>query len=121
KVVCAADRPLIEPGQPDPSGKACAVLPVTDVRLGEVPMQTTRGPATVPAWLFTVPGLPAPIARVAVSPEAITESPPPLSTMSPRLGKVMLGPMVVDHVDGSTVAISFDIACPRFIAAAASS
>jgi hypothetical protein len=119
KVVCAADRPLLEPGQPDPSGKACFALPVTEVRLGEVPMQTTRGPATVPAWLFTVPGLPAPIARVAVSPEAITESPPPLSTMSPRLGTVMLSPMIVDHVDGTTVHFWFDIACHRVVGAVA--
>jgi hypothetical protein len=119
KVVCAADRPLVEPGQPDQSGKACFALPVTDVRLGEMPMQTTRGPATAPAWLFTVPGLPTPIARVAVSPEAITQPQPPLSAMSPRLGAVMQVPMVVDHVDGATVYYWFDLACHRVVGALA--
>jgi len=118
RVVCAADRPLLEPGQPDPSGMACFALPVTDVRLGEVPMQTTRGAATVPAWLFTVPGLPTPIARVAVASEAITE-PPPLPAMSPRLRTVMVSPMMIDHVDGATVHFWFALDCHRVVRAVA--
>lgn len=120
KGACPADRPLLEPGQPDPSGNACYALPVTDVRLGEVPVQTTRGPATVPGWLFTVPGLPAPVARVAVSPEGITERPEPaLALMSSRLETVVHGPMVVDHVDGATVHFWFDKACDQVVGAVA--
>ncbi|GIG71119.1 hypothetical protein [Phytomonospora endophytica] len=53
----------------------CSTLRVTDAELGSVPLQTSRGAADVPAWLFTVEGLSEPIARVAVSPEDIDEVP----------------------------------------------
>lgn len=53
----------------------CSTLRVTGVELGTVPLQTSRGSATVPAWLFTVDGLSGPIARVAVSPDDIDEVP----------------------------------------------
>ena len=74
------------PAEPDPSGSGgpddstshkvpCSTLRVTGTELGTVPLQTSRGTATVPAWLFTVEGLDDPIARVAVSPEDIDEVP----------------------------------------------
>ncbi len=58
-----------------PSG--CVRLRITDVELGAVTVLTSRGTAHVPAWLFTVSGLGAPIARVAVAPSAITLPPTP--------------------------------------------
>ena len=51
---------------------ACIPLTVTAVKLGTVPLRTSRGQADVPAWLFTVEEMTAPVARVAVAPEAVT-------------------------------------------------
>ncbi|WP_328788595.1 MULTISPECIES: hypothetical protein [unclassified Streptomyces] len=43
-------------------------LPVTGVRFGDTAVRTGRGPARVPAWLFTVEGYDTPLARIAVDP-----------------------------------------------------
>ncbi|MDC2954682.1 hypothetical protein PO587_09430 [Streptomyces gilvifuscus] len=43
-------------------------LTVTHARLGETTLLTSRGPATVPAWLFTVEGYDTPLKRVALAP-----------------------------------------------------
>ncbi|MER8007561.1 hypothetical protein [Streptomyces sp. NPDC094149] len=43
-------------------------LTVTDARLGETTLLTSRGPATVPAWLFTIEGYDTPLKRVALDP-----------------------------------------------------
>ena len=53
----------------------CSSLTVTAARLGDVSLQTSRGTATVPAWIFTVPELKAEVARVAVAPSAISPLP----------------------------------------------
>ncbi|MEU7385011.1 MULTISPECIES: hypothetical protein [unclassified Streptomyces] len=58
-------------------------LTVTGAKLGEMTLSTSRGPATVPAWLFTLDGYGTPLKRVAVRPlkppappvEPITEGP----------------------------------------------
>ncbi|MGV9894669.1 hypothetical protein [Streptomyces tendae] len=50
-------------------------LKVTGVTLGEMAHLTNRGPATVPAWLFTLDGYESPVKRVAVSPSALPEAP----------------------------------------------
>ncbi|GAB7040173.1 MULTISPECIES: hypothetical protein [Catenuloplanes] len=68
-------------GQPGPDSPvsaddaACTRLPVTGATLGTVPLRTSRGDATVPAWLFAVRGVPSPIARVAVASTAPVPSP----------------------------------------------
>ncbi|MEU5346946.1 hypothetical protein AB0H18_40070 [Streptomyces sp. NPDC020766] len=41
-------------------------LTVTGARLGEMTIRTSRGPATVPAWHFTIKGYDTPLKRVAV-------------------------------------------------------
>ncbi len=38
-------------------------------------MRTSRGPARVPAWLFTVEGYDAPLARIAVGPQELPTPP----------------------------------------------
>lgn len=43
-------------------------LTVTDARFGETTLLTSRGPATVPAWLFTIEGYDTPLKRVALDP-----------------------------------------------------
>ena len=43
-------------------------LTVTGARLGQTTLLTSRGPATVPAWLFTIEGYDTPLKRVALAP-----------------------------------------------------
>ncbi|MFM9447668.1 hypothetical protein [Streptomyces acidiscabies] len=52
-------------------------LTVTSVKLGETTLPTSRGPATVPAWLFTVDGYNTPVSRAAVLPSKLPERPLP--------------------------------------------
>ncbi|MFF8936007.1 hypothetical protein ACF08O_15010 [Streptomyces paradoxus] len=50
-------------------------LTVTGARRGEMTVATSRGPATVPAWLFTLEGYDSPLARAAVSPSRLPTPP----------------------------------------------
>ncbi|MFF4255092.1 hypothetical protein ACFY1L_28180 [Streptomyces sp. NPDC001663] len=50
-------------------------LTVTDAKLGETTLATSRGPATVPAWLFTLEGYDTPLKRVALSPSRPPKAP----------------------------------------------
>jgi hypothetical protein len=43
-------------------------LTVTGAKLGEMTLATSRGPATVPAWLFTLDGYDTPLKQAAVDP-----------------------------------------------------
>jgi hypothetical protein len=63
-----AYRALDRNGGPGPR------LTVTGVRPGRMTLATGRGPATVPAWLFTLKGYDTPLRRIAVRP---TEPPAP--------------------------------------------
>lgn len=81
------------PDDPVSSPVSCTVLPVIGVELGTVTLRTSRGPADVPAWLFRVAGLDAPVARVAVAPQAVT-------------GVPLLDPVDVRHVDGLAEAVN---------------
>lgn len=50
-------------------------LTVTGARLGETTIATSRGPATVPAWLFTLEGYDEPLRRAALRPSELPPSP----------------------------------------------
>lgn len=50
-------------------------LTVTAVKLGEAALLTSRGPATVPAWLFTLEGYDTPLKRVALEPSELPKPP----------------------------------------------
>ncbi|MFC8343207.1 hypothetical protein [Streptomyces sp. NPDC057280] len=50
-------------------------LTVTSVKLGRTTLVTSRGPATVPAWLFTLDGYDTPLKRVALEPSVLPGSP----------------------------------------------
>ncbi|WP_329342205.1 hypothetical protein OG866_39190 [Streptomyces sp. NBC_00663] len=50
-------------------------LTVTAVKLGTTILVTSRGPATVPAWLFTLDGYDTPLKRVALEPSVLPGSP----------------------------------------------
>lgn len=60
---------------------ACIPLTVTGVTFDTVTVRTSRGTAEVPAWLFAIDELAAPVARLAVAPAVIApvpdSSPPP--------------------------------------------
>lgn len=61
------------PAAPTPPSGATADCPrarITSVTLGTRHLMTGRGEADLPMWLFTVPGVPHPIERIAVDPSA---------------------------------------------------
>ncbi|MEU8779545.1 hypothetical protein [Streptomyces sp. NPDC048606] len=61
-----------------------SALTVTAVRFATTPARTGRGPAEVPAWLFTVEGYDTPLPRFAVRPEALPK--PPIEPLAPFEG-----------------------------------
>ncbi|MFF4352773.1 hypothetical protein [Streptomyces sp. NPDC001530] len=65
----AAYETLARGANPGPS------LTVTGARLSTMTLLTSRGPATVPAWHFTVKGYDTPLKRVAVVPSKAPRSP----------------------------------------------
>lgn len=80
----------------------CAELTVTGVTLGETRLRTSRGEATVPAWLFTLAGTTEPVARVAVAPSAVHEIPTPSLPDSPHVPGLVTA-QHLDSVDGATL------------------
>lgn len=63
--------PCPSTGQPP----TCQWLTITAARRSTVKISTTRGPAVVPAWSYTIAGLAQPLWSVAVAPSAITSLP----------------------------------------------
>jgi hypothetical protein len=55
----------------------CVTLEVTGARLTTTPIQTTRGPATAPAWEYSLKGTAVRVTRVAVAGSAIVTVTPP--------------------------------------------
>ncbi|KGN30236.1 hypothetical protein N802_09575 [Knoellia sinensis KCTC 19936] len=92
---CSAD------GQPP----GCPWLTITQARLSTVQIETSRGPAEVPAWSFTVDGLPQPLLRVAVAPSATTSLPVEPSSFAGPGGVVSRKQLASSH--GNSIA--FDI------------
>jgi hypothetical protein len=89
-------------GQPP----TCQWLTITSARLSTHRIGTSRGSATVPAWYFTVQGLPQPLVRVAVAPSATTSLPVvDLPVMNRRSGIVS----AVWLVSTGAASIAFDI------------
>lgn len=76
---------LRDSGTGDCSG--CAPLKLTGARLTTMTVPTTRGPATAPAWEYTLDGTTVRLARVAVDPSAIVRvTPPPWDADHPHEG-----------------------------------
>ncbi|GAA2523635.1 hypothetical protein GCM10010201_22510 [Pilimelia columellifera subsp. columellifera] len=80
-----------QPSAANPTKPCAAALTVAAVRLGTVPLATSRGLADVPAWLFTIKELGGDVARVAVAPTAITAV-PPLPTDEPDAADPAVAP-----------------------------
>ncbi|MEH0980848.1 hypothetical protein [Micromonospora sp. CPCC 205556] len=105
-------RPTVEPG-PDgsvssPVTSACIPLTVTAVKLGSAEVRTSRGVAAVPAWLFTVAELTAPVARVAVAPQSVTPLPEPTAPARPGPDGVV-GAQHVQTVDGAKLTYALGV------------
>ncbi|NUP41240.1 MAG: hypothetical protein HOY76_30510 [Streptomyces sp.] len=79
-------------------------LTVTAVKLGKATLVTSRGPATVPAWLFTLDGYDTPLKRVALEPSVLPGSPiEPLENATDEL--LELQQLVEVGRDGRTVTV----------------
>jgi hypothetical protein len=89
-------------GQPP----TCQWVTLTHATLSTVAIDTSRGSAQVPAWSFTVAGLPQPLLRVAVAPSATTS--PPVVEL-PSLGEAdgIVSAVRLESRHGSSIA--FDI------------
>ncbi|MFJ8018210.1 hypothetical protein [Streptomyces sp. NPDC096339] len=88
-------------GPPPESGHA---LPVTAVRFGETAVRTSRGPARVPAWLFTIEGYDTPLARIAIRPQELPKPPiEPLHTFDGGTAQLF------GHSAASPDATSFEV------------
>jgi hypothetical protein len=121
-------RPASPPPAPEVTGpdgsvsapgmSACTPLTVTAVELGTATVRTSRGEATVPAWLFTVDELAARVARVAVAPAAVgavPEVPAPPGTP----GDGLVAAQDLTAVDGAKLSYRLGVgACDTAIAPA---
>ncbi|MFF4260396.1 hypothetical protein ACFY1L_55685 [Streptomyces sp. NPDC001663] len=87
-------------------------LTVTGAKLGTMTLATTRGPATVPAWLFTLQGYTSPLKRAAVSPSNTPRSPIKPAHDLPDSQLTPLGRLVRLAEDGrSLTVIAYHGAC----------
>ena len=87
-------------------------LAVTGARLGSMTLATTRGPATVPAWLFTLQGYTSPLKRAAVSPSSSPRSPIKAAHDLPDSQLAPLGRLVRLAADGrSLTVVAYHGAC----------
>ncbi|MGW3650814.1 hypothetical protein [Streptomyces sp. NPDC000878] len=82
-------------------------LTVTGAKLSEMTMVTSRGPATVPAWFFTLKGYDEPLKRVAFKPSKLPK--PPIGKAaggrSTRDGLQELGRLIEVSEDGRSVTV----------------
>lgn len=79
-------------------------LTVTGAKLGEMTIATGSGPATVPAWLFTLEGYDEPLKRVAVKPSKLPK--PPIGELGESPTELQLLPRMVEvSEDGRTVTV----------------
>jgi hypothetical protein len=80
----AALEELVAAGDPSACPE-CQPLLVTEARLATGLVETSRGPAEAPVWVFTIEGTAVRVTRVAVD-ESITVSPPPWNADDPPAG-----------------------------------
>ncbi|MGC9540621.1 hypothetical protein [Streptomyces sp. UG1] len=79
-------------------------LTVTGAKLGEMTLATSRGPATVPAWLFTLEGYDTPLKRVALS--SSKHPKPPIGPAGHLSGELWeLNKVVEVAADGRSVTV----------------
>jgi hypothetical protein len=65
----------------------CVALQVTGAQWSQATVQTSRGPATAPAWEFALAGTDVVVTQIAVAaPDQITVTPPPWDSNDPPVG-----------------------------------
>lgn len=86
KVVSAADAlaDLVTDGN-GTACRGCLPLRVTEASLATTLIETSRGPAEAPTWVFTIEGSDVRITRVAVD-DGVTVDPPPWNASEPPEG-----------------------------------
>ncbi|CAM5248233.1 hypothetical protein [Streptomyces coeruleorubidus] len=81
-------------------------LTVTKAESGDMTVLTSRGPATVPAWLFTLEGYATPLKTAAVNPSEVPKSPvAPLGQDVPTDVLAPLGGLTKVAEDGRSVTV----------------
>jgi len=90
-----------ESAQPCPD---CVPLQVTSARLTSATAQTTRGPADVPVWEFTIAGTAVLVTRVALA-QQVTVSPPPWDPYDAPVGLAI--DSATASVDGRLLTVAF--------------
>ena len=96
-------------GQPP----TCQWVTITSANLSTVAIATSRGPAQVPAWSFTLDGLPQPLLRVAVASSATT-SPPVVELPGPNNPDGIVSAMQLESREGNVIAFDVGIgACDK--------
>ncbi|WP_405650385.1 hypothetical protein [Streptomyces sp. NBC_00019] len=80
-------------------------LTVTEAKLGETTLVTSRGPATVPAWLFTLKGYDTPLKRVAIEPSELPKSPIGPARETPTDSQMPLEQFIKTSADGRSVTV----------------
>jgi hypothetical protein len=86
----------------------CTPFEIIDIRLGTVKVLTTRGNASTPAWMFTIAGLKAPIAYMAVADNDVSDIPAAPAADYPAL-EGLVGAENLISVDGATVAFALGV------------
>lgn len=80
-------------------------LTVTKAKLGRTTLVTSRGPATVPAWLFTLKGYDTPLKRVAIEPSELPKSPIGPARETPMDTLMPLEQFIKAGADGRSVTV----------------
>lgn len=101
-VLSAADTlaELVAAGGGDCGG--CAPLRVTDASLATGLVETSRGPAEAPVWVYTIAGTSVRVTRVAVD-ESVTVVPPPWNADDPPEG------LSIDSATGTAESRRLDV------------
>ena len=82
----------------------CTPLEVTGASLGTATVQTSRGPATTPVWLFTILGTSVKVTQIAVS-NKVSVVPPEWDSNNPPAGLSIES--AVASLDGRHLTVSF--------------
>ncbi|MER5790230.1 hypothetical protein [Streptomyces sp. NPDC001980] len=80
-------------------------LTVTGAKLGRTTITTSRGTATVPAWLFTLEGYDAPLKRVAVTPSKLPQPPIAQARQGSAGGLRSLSGLAGTATDGRSITV----------------
>ncbi len=124
RLVSAADAlaDLVADADGEPC-RGCVPLRVTDARLATGLIETSRGPAEAPTWVFTIEGSDVRITRVAVD-GGVTVDPPPWNADDPPAGiriESAIGEAASDELEVSFVGSPTDCGDVEYTAAAVES